>query len=127
MSEHTPKKPNRPLPAEEVETALDATLRDQALLFPRTTDDVANIEAEVDLEDVPTPDGNRFRQFLRKRTSSKIVRLEMETPVLESDIAENLAMAARNGGDIPEDVRRKMDADRKKAERSKRTPPDATR
>ncbi len=127
MSEHTPKKPNRALPAEEVEKALDSTLRDQALLFPRTTDDVANIEAEVDLEDVPTPNSNRFRQFLRKRTSSKLVRLENKNPILENDIGENLAMAARNGGDIPKDVRMKMDADRKMAEKSKRTPPDATR
>lgn len=126
MSEHTPKKPNRPLSGEEVETALDATLRDQALLFPRTTDDVANIEAEVDLENVPTPDSNKFRNFLRNR-ATKIVRLEKRTPGLESEIAENLAMAARNGGDIPEDVRKQMDADRKKAEKSKRTPPDATR
>lgn len=127
MSEQTPKKPSRPLPAEEVENALDATLRDQALLFPRTTDDVANIEAEVDIEDVPTPDSNRFRHFLRQRTSGKIVRLQQMNPAVENDIAENLAMAARNGGDIPEDVRKKMNADRMKAEKSKKTPTDATR
>ncbi len=127
MNEHTPKNPNRPLSGEEVEAALDATLRDQALLFPRTTNDVTNIEAEVDLEDVPTPDSNRFRQFLRDRASKKIVRLENKASSLESEIAENLAMAARNGGEIPAEVRTRMDADRKRAEKSRRTPPDATR
>lgn len=126
MNEQTHNKQNRPVSAEEVEAALNATLRDQGLLFPRTVEDISNIEAETDLADVPTPDSNAFRQFLRQRDDNKVISVPGQASALADEIAENLAMAARNGGEIPDEIRRKMNADRKVAEGHKPPPPDGT-
>jgi hypothetical protein len=127
MNEHTHNKQNRPVSAEEVDAALNATLRDQGLLFPRTVEDMINIEAEVDLADVPTPDSNAFRQFLRQRHDDKVISMTSPASALGDEMAENLAMAARNGGEIPDEIRRKMDADRQAAEGHKAPPPDGIR
>jgi hypothetical protein len=127
MNGHTHNKHNRPVSEEEVEAALNATLRDQGLLFPRTTEDIANIEAEVDLAEVPTPDSDAFRNILRQHAEHKTVSMTGQPSAFAVEIAENLAMAARNGGEIPEEIRKKMAADRQAAEGERTPSPDATR
>jgi len=48
----------------EVEAALHAALRDAGLQFQRTEEDIAKLEARLDLTEIPGPDSNKFRQRL---------------------------------------------------------------
>ena len=112
------KTPNGEQPKElsdgEFEAALHATLRDEGYLFPRSAEDVASLKASIDMNGVPTPDTETFRQLLRQN-GEKVVKLPRTTqftsPEVELDL-EKLAMAARNGGEITEEIRKRMDADR---------------
>jgi hypothetical protein len=99
----------------EFEAALHSALRSAGQLFPEGEEDIAFLEATLDMNGVPTPDTEKFRQLLRDATE-KIVKLPNTAKVTSSSIQENLAMAARNGGEISEEVRRRMDADRAKAQ-----------
>ena len=108
--------PNRDNPerltTQEVEAALYAALRDEGRLFPQTEEDVAALEESLDLTGVPTPDVNGFMAKLRESSESEIVKLA-RTKNIPQTVLENLAMAARNGEKIPDEVRQKMDALRK--------------
>lgn len=114
----TPPKRDKPreLTAEEVEAALHAALRDEGQLFPESDEDVAALEDSLDLSGVPTPDRNEFSQLLHEHVSGKVIPLPDTAQAVSSAVEENLAMAARNGGKIPKEVRNKMDADRTAAE-----------
>ena len=98
----------------EFEAALHSALQAAGHFFPETENDIASLEATMDMNGVPTPDSQKFRQLLRK-SGGKIVRLPNTAKITSSEIQENLAMAARNGGKISEEVRKRMDADRAKA------------
>jgi len=111
-------QPNSERPKEvsdaEFEAALHSALRAAGHFFPESEKDIASLEATMKMDGVPTPDIERFRQLLRESTE-KIVRLPNTAKVTSCEIQENLAMAARNGGKISEEVRKRMDADRAKA------------
>src|SRR6185437_6535524 len=95
----------------EVEATLHAVLRDDGLLIPDHIDEISSLEKSLDLTGVPTPDSNKFRQLLKQETSSKdsdkVTHLFGPCQTVPADIRENLAMAARNGGFITEDIRKK--------------------
>lgn len=69
------------------------------------------------------------KTFVLPKFSELLARLRGRTPELpnvinakatfDHDVTADLAMAARNGGDIPADLRAKMDADRADAEARK--------
>jgi hypothetical protein len=98
----------------EFEAALHAALRDEGYLFPRNAEEVASLKASMDMNGVPTPDTEKFRQLLRQM-AQKVAELpntaRLRSREVEEDL-EKLAMAARNGGEITEEIRKRMDADR---------------
>ena len=113
-------QPDRKNPKElsdaEFEAALHGALRDEGYLFPRSAEDVASLEASIDTTGVPTPDAQKFGQLLRQ-TEEKVVELPNTAKVSSREVEENLAMAARNGGEISEEVRNRMYADRTEAKK----------
>jgi hypothetical protein len=101
----------------EFEAALYAVLRDEGYLFPRSAEDVASLKASLDMNGVPTPDTEKFRQLLRQ-TAEKVVGFPTTAKFSSREVEaglEKLAMAARNGGEITPEIRRRLDADRARA------------
>ncbi|MFO1500208.1 MAG: hypothetical protein U1G07_17765 [Verrucomicrobiota bacterium] len=110
LNGHQPKE----LSDAEFEAALHAVLRDEGYLFPRNAEDVASLKAQMDMNGVPTPDTEKFRQLLRQ-TAAKVVKLPAIVKVSSQEVEANiekLATAARNGGEITPEIRRRMNADR---------------
>jgi hypothetical protein len=103
----------------EVEAALNAALRAAGHLFPKTIEEVAKLEATLDMSGVPTPDTNKFKHLLREQnhdTDCKSIALVPgPARVVSQHVDENLAIAARNGGTISGEVRKQMNTDRASA------------
>jgi len=137
MKTHNREQPKE-LSDAEFEAALHAALRDEGSLFPRNAEDVASLKASMDMNDVPTPDTQKFRQLLRqvakndgvptndpqnirqlfRRTAEKIVNIFDTDWSGSSEVdanLEKLAMAARNGGEITDEIRKRMEVDRAQA------------
>jgi hypothetical protein len=116
MKTHNREQPKE-LSDAEFEAALHAALRDEGYLFPRNAEDVASLKASINMNGVPTPDTQKFRQLLRQM-AEKVVELpgpaKLSSYEVEEDL-ERLAVAARNGGAITEEIRKRMDADRAQA------------
>lgn len=110
-------KPNPKKKATLAETkrALHEMMVQDGIAFPETPEDVDRIEAETDDSGLPTPDVNGFMKFLRGEPAeaplpaSKI--LPFQSAAHANDLAD-LAMAARNGGTIDAETRRRMDQHR---------------
>jgi hypothetical protein len=137
MKTHNREQPKE-LSDAEFEGALHAALRDAGNLFPRNAEDVALLKASMDMNDVPTPDTQKFRQLLRqmaknddaltqdtknihqlfRRTAEKVTKIFGTDWLGSCEVEENLeklAMAARNGGEMTDEIRKRMDTDRLKA------------
>jgi len=98
----------------EFEAALHSALRDEGHFFPQSEEDVASLEANVDMDGVPTPDTRRFGELLRESVD-RVVQLPYAAKSASTEVEQNLAMAARNGGEISEEIKKRMDEDRAKA------------
>lgn len=123
MNTHQSGDASRALTAAEVEAALHVALRDEGILLPKTIEDIAELEATLDLTGVPTPDPRAFAAKLRAATSdAKVVAFPKPKAAPAKD--ENFAMAARNGGALSEENRRKMDQLRADYEAKNRRPQD---
>jgi hypothetical protein len=102
----------------EFEAALYAALRDGGYLFPRSAEDIASLKASMDMNGVPTPDRQKFRQLLHQMPENVIElpdTAKLNSPEVEKGL-EALAMVARNGGKITEEIRKRMNADRTQAQ-----------
>lgn len=123
MNTHQSGDASRALTAAEVEAALHVALRDEGILLPKTIEDIAELEATLDLSGVPTPDPRAFAAKLRAATiDTKVVAFP--SPAVNPAKEENLALAARNGGTLSEETRRKMDQRRSEYEAKNRRPED---
>src|SRR6266487_3878324 len=98
MSENKNQHINRKL--EDTERALRAALRESGDLFPRTVADIEQIESEIDIDEVKSPDLNKFRTAIRNGTAVQSPRLPAQEPDLEEHLVEDLR-AARHGKNIP--------------------------
>src|SRR5947209_15424546 len=85
---------------EESERALRATLRESGDLFPRTVADIEKIESEIDIQNVKSPDLNKFRTAVRNKTAGRVPKLPAQEPELEEQVVQDLR-AARHGKNIP--------------------------
>ena len=113
MNTHNHGQP-KALSNAEFEMALYATLRDEGHFFPCTPEEVASIKASIDVNGVPTPDAQKFREILYEATDNVLEFPEaskMSSQEVEKNL-ELLASAARNGGEITDEIRGCMDADR---------------
>ena len=93
------------------EKLIQKALKTGGFLFPETVDEVIEFEKSFGNTDVILPEDLQQPLFLdtpsKKTSKAKVIALH----------EEKLAMAAREGSSkITEDVRKRMDADRKKAD-----------
>src|SRR6266478_3955424 len=99
---------------EDLETLLHQVLREDGKIFPASEKDISNLEAEVDPNEVKPIDPARL--LARVRGEKMGEDAEKVTPLfgdVPKQVQEDmLAMAARNGGQITEEVRRQMEEDR---------------
>ena len=103
---------------ESLEALLHQVLREDGKVFPTTEEDVRNLAAEIDEDKIEPIDPARLLARVRgekAKGETKIVPLFGEVPKQVEDAM--LAMAARNGGELTEDVRRQMAQDRAEAEK----------
>lgn len=98
------------------ERALHDMMQQDGLAFPTTPDDVERIEAETDDSRLPTPDVNAFRQFLHGAPAAQPTDASKILPFANAALADDLALAARNGGEIDPEIRKRMDEHRAAAE-----------
>ena len=103
---------------EDLEAILHQVLREDGKVFPASEQDIRNIEAEVDQDNVESIDPARLLARVRGEDGNadkKVVPLVAEVPKqIEDDM---LAMAARNGGEMTDDIRRQMDVDGENAQK----------
>lgn len=96
--------------------ALHVMMQQDGLAFPTTPDDVDRIEIETDDSRLPTPDVNAFRQFLHGAPAAQPTDASKILPFANAVLADDLALAARNGGEIDPEIRKRMDEHRAEAE-----------
>ena len=108
MNTHQRDDASGGLTAAEVEAALHASLRDEGILVPMSPEDIAELEATLDLSGIPTPDPRSFAAKLRAETGHAKVIGFPNTSAVRAQV-ENLALAARNGTALSEETRHKMD------------------
>lgn len=112
MSKKTPPS-YRP----DLEDELFQAMRLKGLVLPQTVDDVIRAEQEMKTtsSELPPELSNPITVLERTRKSVEGLSTAAE-PLLNQQVAENLARAARNGSAITAEVREKMVNDRKQAE-----------
>jgi hypothetical protein len=104
---------------EDLEALVHQVLRKDGKVFPVTEEDIRNLEAEVDPNEVKPIDPARLLARVRgeatEEESDQVVPLFGQVP---NQVREDmLAMAARNGGQITEEMLRQMEEDRANAEK----------
>lgn len=112
---------NKPIPKKKTSLAstkrsLHDMMKQDGLAFPETPEDVDRLESEIDDSRLPTPDVNSFIQFLHGKQTEKSIAASKILPFESAAHAQDLAMAARNGGEIDPEIRKLMDEHRAAAE-----------
>lgn len=101
---------------EEFDNSLSKHLRASGDLFPQTEEEFLDALDKMP-EEMILPE--KFKDpFKILNEGSSISELRIES-FEDRSVEENLARAAREGGNIPEAVKRRMEADRIKAEKKK--------
>jgi hypothetical protein len=121
MKIHGENPAKRGITGEELESLLHQVLREDGKVFPVSEEDIRNREAEIDPNEVENIDPARLLARVRnekpeKFAKPKVVALfgKASASVFENEM---LAMAARNGGQITDEVRKQMEQDRANAEK----------
>lgn len=86
-------------------------------LFPKSVDDFNKLEFEIKKNPIAQPDRLKDPFHFLGQRSYYIAGQKIETE--EFDYPQNLAQAAREGKDIPEDIKRKMAEDKAISKRNK--------
>lgn len=106
------------IPREDLESLLHQVLREDGAVFPTSEEDIRNLEADLSGEEIEVIDPSRLLARVRgeeTKAKEKIVPLFGD---VSKEVNEDLqAMAARNGGQLTEDIRRQMEEDRANAEK----------
>ena len=118
MKTHGENQAKSGVTSEALEGLLHQVLREDGKVFPVSEADIRNLEAEIDPNEVETIDPARLLARVRREKpeeSSNVVPLFGKT---SSEVEDELqAMAARNGGQITDEVRKQMEHDRANAEK----------
>ena len=119
MKNHGENPAKKGVTSEALESLLHQVLREDGKVFPVSEEDIRNLEAEIDPNEVESIDPARLLARVRSEKpeeGSKVVPLFGKTSAEVED--ELQAMAARNGGQITDEVRKQMEQDRANAEKS---------
>jgi len=118
MKTHGENQAKSGVTSEALEGLLHQVLREDGKVFPVSEEDIRNLEAEIDPNEVKSIDPARLLARVRSEKSeesSKVVPLFGKT---SSEVEDELqAMAARNGGQITDEIRKQMEQDRANAEK----------
>jgi hypothetical protein len=121
MKKNSPRLNGPALTPGDVEHIAYTSLRDSAKLFPKSIDDLETLESELaGGADLPKPDTKRLLRMLRGELPRIEPKLPLYGPEPVLEFTESLALAARNGKKISDELRAKMDADRAAAEAAKK-------
>lgn len=96
----------------DFEDSFKKSLKSLGHLFPTTEDEVEAFEENNEIKEVPENYLN-VSDLLTTAKQTSINKIEQDN---YNKSSENLAMAARKGGNIPEEILKKMKSDRDKAE-----------
>lgn len=97
-----------------VDDSFHSALKKFGYVFPETEEELEHLKATVSRKKIQIPDElNDPFQILKK---GKVTTLNSFNVSEDQEIEENLAMAAREGKEIPEDILSQMEQDRKDAE-----------
>jgi hypothetical protein len=118
MKNHGENQAKTDIRDEALESLLHQVLREDGKIFPVSEQDIRNLEAELDLDEIEAIEPARLLARVR---GEKAEASETVVPLfggVSNQVNEDmLAMAARNGGQITEEVRRQMEEDRINAEK----------
>ena len=118
MKTHGENQAKPGVTSEALESLLHQVLREDGKVFPVSEEDIRNLESEIDPNEVETIDPARLLARVRREKpeeSGKVVPLFGKT---SSEVEDELqAMAARNGGQITDEIRKQMEQDRANAEK----------
>jgi hypothetical protein len=116
-------KPQKPPPDELSDSDVDRLVREAAIregaCLPKTEEELTIIEQRFSGYLVEVPSFGRVLDLIHgaEKPADKIIPI---APALDETVVEDLAMAARKGGVIPDEIRKKMDADRLSEEQKKK-------
>jgi hypothetical protein len=96
----------------DFEDSFKKSLKSLGYLFPTSEDEVDSFEENNKIEEVPENYCSASELLLKSKQTS--INKKAQLGINKS--SENLAMAARKGGDISEDILKKMKSDRDKTE-----------
>ncbi len=108
--------PKKKITLADTKHALHEMMVQDGIAFPETPEDIDRIEAEIDDSRLPTPDVNSFMKFLRGEPTETPLHASKILPFQSAAHANDLAMAARNGGTIDPETRKRMDEHRAASE-----------
>ena len=115
MSKDKKKNPGSGISPESIELLLrDAAIR-EGVCPPETIEELRIVEERLAGQQYEAPPFSELLKRIRRETPAptNVIRLENH---IDQKVVDDLAMAARNGKDIPKEIRDRMDADRSKAE-----------
>ena len=96
----------------DFEDSFKKSLKSLGYLFPTSEDEVDAFEKNNKIEEVP----KNYCSASELLSISKQTSINKKSQLGINKSSENLAMAARKGGDISEDILKKMKSDRDKTE-----------
>jgi hypothetical protein len=113
--EKQPPTPKREMSDDDVDRLIYEGFCVNGAFVPQTPDEVEQAEANFDENTVELPASLRDPFAILKRPI--VQRGEpRRSPVVDQTAIDNLACAARNGGDIPPEIEKAMDKDEKEVE-----------
>ncbi len=95
------------------EKMIQKAFRKGGLLFPETPEEVLEFEKRYGKTDIILPEELQEPSFITSKSPLQTKKKKLEA-------FENLAMAAREGSQLPTDILEKMKEDRDKAKRNKK-------
>lgn len=96
------------------EKAFHKALKSYGYIFPETEKELRAFEASIYKMEFDIPD--KFNNPLKILNEGRIEKVNEFHSFYDEQVEENLAQAAREGSNIPDEVWKQMDNDRKKAE-----------
>lgn len=103
-----------PQSEDDFDETFHRSLRLNGFLFPETEDELERFKACIATDPKPLP--TELRDPFAILDRGRIVFTKSLYSADDDDIEENLAHAARDGGEIPAEVLKQMEEDRKNAE-----------
>lgn len=120
---HKTQKPGRSPSDAQIEKLLRKVAVEEGACIPQTPDELEALDTLLATKPQPTPpEFSEVLRMIREKQEHQPENNALTDLVghLDDEVTSGLAMAARNGSKISDEVRRQMDSDREIAENLKR-------